>query len=172
MHCNVIFCVIYNRSIIISLRTHTITSSNYLTKYRYEEKTNAISSWDGLHFCKNKRENCSLHSLKRNNFVFLSIWRMYFKNHQALLQPVHYGQHFSLHFMIKGRTANEWFLVWIKRMIYVIVFKVVTLRMFTFYYFLLYINDAIAVQEIFCKFIVFGYGFYQKLHCRFFRHRV
>lgn len=44
-------------------------------------------------------------------------------------------------------------------MIYVIVFKVVTLRMFTFYYFLLYINDAIAVQEIFCKFIAFGYGF-------------
>ena len=38
-----------------------------------------------------------------------------------------------------------------------------TLRMFTFYYFLLYINDAIAVQEIFCKFITFGYGFYQIL---------
>jgi hypothetical protein len=35
-----------------------------------------------------------------------------------------------------------------------------TLRTFTFYYFVLSINDAIAVQELFCEDNVSGYGLY------------
>ena len=38
--------------------------------------------------------------------------------------------------------------------------EIMTLRTFTFYYFLLYINDAIAVQELFCEDNVPGYGLY------------